>query len=620
MIIVIGPNPVALEELPEALQHRAPLLYADWHRNYLMLSGDAALQPPAAHSMARIVADLVQAGQQTMLVGMSGKSNKRIARLLRHFPEVIGVRGLRPAAAILDHTDPDEVPSNAAAAAILGWPTALLSTPIPRSLAPMALLVGEEPVSQSEIPNLAQEVADQSTCVAIVPHSANGTPGDALWIADTPVLRMTEWEGAGDSKEVKKVSVKRRLAQLARLRPQLDPAAQRWRALAQQTRSDLRVPGVPRNPGSTPDLLAGKADSSDTGPADYQLAIGSLNTAGQAFQWARAARGQGLNAVSNQYIRRNQQFVFPADINTAPQHSNLRRRINVFEHLMQAKPHVLMESLSSFANLPRVGGGPRQGLAQVGAFALSGITAGVVFHGSDVRRPSRYRETHEFSPYGPEADQDFVSRLEAQTALVAELLRDYDGPTFVSTLDLIDDLSDGIWLPQVVDPAFFTTADIPQTSAAIPIVVHAPSHAGFKGSDIIDPILTELHREGIIRYRRIRGIRPEHMPAVFAQADIVVDQVLMNLCSGTAAETMAAGRVVLANTTGFIAQRYPADLPTVHVNPTNLRDTLRELAGQPERRRALGLAGRDYAREYHDGRYSGKVLTEWVNGTRGNFS
>jgi hypothetical protein len=107
------------------------------------------------------------------------------------------------------------------------------------------------------------------------------------------------------------------------------------------------------------------------------------------------------------------------------------------------------------------------------------------------------------------------------------------------------------------------------------------------------------------------------MFAVLKQADIVVDQVLMNLSSGTAGEAMAAGRVLMTHTTGFIRDRYPHTLPTVDVNPNTLMTSLRELAADPTRRRELGRAGRVYARAYHDGAYSGTVLAEWIARTQG---
>ncbi|MCH9815776.1 MAG: hypothetical protein K0U64_04895 [Actinomycetia bacterium] len=613
MIILIGPKLIPLSDLPSTLGRQSPLLSANWNREYVLLSGRPGDLPERSKSLAAVVAERADKQQPTMLVGLSARSNKRIARLLRNFPEITAIRGLKPAEAILARQPMGHIPTTAEVARILGWPTAELTTAIPRRLNPLQVLALPEDSEALTRTDVARLVAESHPDIVVAPQEPDGTPGLAEWVAGTPYLRLAQWPPA-ETEVTPRPTLRRRLAELARVRPKTNSESARWAALVRDTKRSLHVPGTGKR------TQASSGIGLTTESPNYELVIGSLNTAGQAYQWARAARDQGLRAVSNQYVRRNQKFVFAADINTTPQNSTLRRRLDVFEFLFKSQPVVLVESLSSFTNLPRVGGGPVQGLQQLQALSASGIPGGVVFHGSDVRRPSRYRGNHAFSPFGEGADQDFVSRLERQTALMESLLADYDGPTFVSTLDLIDDVPTAEWLPQVVDPNFFDTTALLAAPRTPPVVVHAPSHAGFKGSDIIDPILTELHESGIIHYRRIRGIRPSHMPAVLEQADIVVDQVLMNLCSATAAETMAAGRVVLANTTGFIADRYPSDLPTVHVDPTTLRETLVELAGEPERRQELGQAGRAYARKYHDGQYSGQVLANWVRETKEHAS
>jgi hypothetical protein len=466
MIILVGPNPVSVAELPQALAARRPILYADWHGTYNALTGDAARVPPSSHSLARVVAEFVALGKPLLLVGMSSTANKRIAKLLRHFPEVTGLRGLKSAAAILGHCDETHLPSPAQVATLLGWNAVEITTPLRRSLTKVELTTHRKPVTDAQIPQLTQQLASTPATVVIAPQPPNGTPGDALWLSGTPVLRMTEWpSGARPDTAKAPISLKRRLASWGRLRRGPQKKAQSWSITTQDVRKELRVPGTSGAPASWDQSDPSGAPTQDA--QSHELVIGSLNTAGQAYQWARGAQSQGINATSNQFVRRNQNFVFPAHITTAPQNMTLRRRLDVFRHLMWGDPHVLVESFTSFGNLPIVGGGPVQGLAQLNAFAASNIQAAAVFHGSDVRRPSRYRANHEFSPFGSSADPDFVARLETNTTLVEELLADYSGPRFVSTLDLLDDVPQARWLPQVVDPRFFDIADMPGSRAAI---------------------------------------------------------------------------------------------------------------------------------------------------------
>src|SRR5690606_40172359 len=111
----------------------------------------------------------------------------------------------------------------------------------------------------------------------------------------------------------------------------------------------------------------------------------------------------------------------------------------------------------------------------------------------------------------------------------------------VSTPDLLLDAPRAVWLPVVVDPQRWRSEN-PVLTRARPVVVHVPSNPWLKGSDVVDAELTRLAERGVVDYRRVSGIASAEMPAVLAEADIVVDQLRMGLYGVAACEAMAGGR------------------------------------------------------------------------------
>lgn len=88
--------------------------------------------------------------------------------------------------------------------------------------------------------------------------------------------------------------------------------------------------------------------------------------------------------------------------------------------------------------------------------------------------------------------------------------------------------------------------------------------------------------------------------AIYQQADVVVDQMLIGSHGLFAAECMAMGKPVICWISEFMQERYPASLPIVSANPATLTDKLRVLLLDAELRAELGARGRTYAAEYHD--------------------
>src|SRR5665811_2516908 len=100
-----------------------------------------------------------------------------------------------------------------------------------------------------------------------------------------------------------------------------------------------------------------------------------------------------------------------------------------------------------------------------------------------------------------------------------------------------------------------------------------------KGSDLIDPLLERLHADGVIEYRRVQDIEPKEMPAIYGDADIVVDQLALGSYGVAACEAMAAGRIVLGHVSEQVrsAAQEAAGLDSVSYTHLRAHETVLDL-------------------------------------------
>lgn len=352
--------------------------------------------------------------------------------------------------------------------------------------------------------------------------------------------------------------------------------------------------------------LSGNASLRSGGPRERKgVLLGPRNVAGQSAAWAKALRSQNFDALSYQILKPEHPFRFDSDVTlTTERMQKADIEMATLARFIGQRSHVLLD-IGSQALWPV--DPERRGLRQL---KRSGIHVGLVGHGSEIRRPLRHAEREKWSPYRDPANADFREDRRRATAAIHAELSGFDGPTFVTTPDLLDDVPWATWLPVVVDTAAFAPPAEPTGRNGRPVVLHVPSRGFLKGSQYVDPILQQLHVEGVIRYLRAEGVAHARMPALIRSVDIVVDQVLMNLMGVGAAEAMASGRVVVAHVDEQLASRYPMPPPVVDATPDTLEQVVRELAADGDRRATLGRLGREFAETVHDGRLAAQVLIE----------
>lgn len=340
------------------------------------------------------------------------------------------------------------------------------------------------------------------------------------------------------------------------------------------------------------------------------MLVGPANFAGQGWAWSRAVdRHLGVSA-ENLMARDDDRYGFRADHVVPAATYRSASWAHRQEALVRYRfSHVLIEA-----------GRPVLGLvhgadcaAESRLLAGAGIGVALVAHGSDVRLPSRHRGRYPFSPFTD--DWPEVPTLQERALRLGRVFAEHDGPTFVSTPDLLDDVPDAAWLPVVVQPERWACASEPLERAR-PLVVHAPSSTRFKGTELVEPALARLTERGLIDYRRITGVPNAELPALFAQADIVLDQFVLGIYSVASCEAMAAGRVVVSHVADHVRDRVRAATgelpPIIEADPRTLAGVLERICAERDWAREKAGAGVGFVERVHDGRHSASVLAPFL--------
>ncbi len=392
-------------------------------------------------------------------------------------------------------------------------------------------------------------------------------------------------------------------------RPRQDPSAP-GRAALLEALGEPPPPGEAVTTTTTAEATAPREDR--VSPVARTLGVGPANFAGQGWAWAKAAERALPGLTTEVFARAQGTLTFPSDRTLDLQRlATLQGRLDEARYLLETFSHVLAE-----ANRPLLAGLlSDDAAADLALLQRGGVRVAVALHGSEVRDPVRNAELERWSPFrgtSPEA----VAFREWSAGLVERttaMLAGFSGPVFVSTPDLLLDVPTAHWLPVVVD--LDRPQGVPPLSRdGLPVVVHAPSKAVGKGTSMVEPVLYALEEEGVLRYQPVRGVPPEQMPTVLAEADLVLDQFGVGSYGVLACEAMAAGRLVVGHVSdrvrGIVTEQVGEELPMVQATPDDLAEVLRAVLGDRDAARVTSERSRAFVQRVHDGTRSGELLRD----------
>ncbi|MFK5634179.1 MULTISPECIES: hypothetical protein [unclassified Ornithinimicrobium] len=366
-------------------------------------------------------------------------------------------------------------------------------------------------------------------------------------------------------------------------------------------------------------------------PARRRLYLGPWNTAGQAYAWARAVE-QHLpdTAAQNLWAQRSAaqaHFHYPADhhLSVLAQRGHVREIHG--ERVLREATHVVLESgrpvLADFHAGTM--------LTDLPALDAVGVEHAVLYHGSEIRDLREHAERYPHSPFGGGWDDYFrtVQSVVDKNRADLERYAVAGGRVLVSTPDLLDAVPGATWLPLVVDVERFATAaegtGVVPLERKRPVVLHAPSNPRLKGTEVVEEVLARMERAGLLEYRRVRGVPHAQMAGFVADADVVVDQLVLGNPGVLLAESLAAGRVVVSHLTPAVRARMDeADaglggrgavdggVPVVEADAESFEAVMHELLNGRAATHEVAARGPGWVRRHHDGRRAAAVLGGWM--------
>lgn len=132
-------------------------------------------------------------------------------------------------------------------------------------------------------------------------------------------------------------------------------------------------------------------------------------------------------------------------------------------------------------------------------------------------------------------------------------------------------------------------------------IVHAPSNPAVKGTLYLEKALEQLKSEGYdFEYVRLVGMPFEQVQKEFKKADVIVDQLLLGAFGSVTIEGMSFGKPVVVFMLDELMEQFFEGMPIHNANIENIGDQLKELLDNPEKRKAMGLAGYHYVKKHFD--------------------
>ncbi|MEI6671421.1 MAG: hypothetical protein WCL15_05305 [Actinomycetes bacterium] len=357
-------------------------------------------------------------------------------------------------------------------------------------------------------------------------------------------------------------------------------------------------------------LKSGKSFSAQKKIAQ-SLLIGPANSAGQASAWASALRATGKSAQSLRIANSEEREWFDADITVERlKWTQASGRVELVKQVSKEFTHLLLESARPlFALRTERTYNAKRALEDLLFLDKMGKQVGIVLPGSGIRDSTWHGQLNPYSPYREMRPEMLaIQERAADARIILPALKRKKIPVFVTTHDLFHEIPWATWLPIAVDlqPFLEVAKGSPAFTNAGPIrVIFLPSKGWIKSAAIIEPILDQLEREGIIVRVRSESVAHSEVPQLLATCDVVVDQ-FTGIYGALAIEALAAGRTVISHLESSYYENSGVNPPIVEATPESLRSVLMEIADT----RKATVNGSEFAQRWHSGAMSAQVIKD----------
>ena len=240
----------------------------------------------------------------------------------------------------------------------------------------------------------------------------------------------------------------------------------------------------------------------------------------------------------------------------------------------------------------------------------AGVALVMCYQGDDARQGDYCRENFELS-ITDEVDADYY--IPTDDRMKRERIARMAGVVdrvYSLNPDLLHVLPENSqFLPYAsVDPEDWQPPTMVPGERNRPLVIHAPTHRGAKGTRFVVEAVNRLQQQGLeFEFVLIEGMSHAEARVVYEKADVLIDQLLAGWYGGLAVELMALGKPVIAyirpEDMKFLPPGMHADLPIMQATPSTFEDVLRRvLTDDRQLLASTGTRCRQFVERWHNPR------------------
>lgn len=248
------------------------------------------------------------------------------------------------------------------------------------------------------------------------------------------------------------------------------------------------------------------------------------------------------------------------------------------------------------------------GMADLPILKWAGKGIVVTYQGDDARQGQYCQEHFSISPAGEVEEGYYSAATDAHKRQLIGRMAKYADRIYALNPDLLHVLPpQARFLPYGhVDLCEWRPSTRSRVADKTPLVVHAPSHRGVKGTRFVLEAVQRLQKEGVqFEFELVENVPRTVARHAYERADLVVDQLLCGWYGGFAVECMALGKPVIAyirdGDLGFIPDKMRAELPLIQATPQTIYEVLKEwLTERRDELPEMGEQSRTFVERWHD--------------------
>lgn len=220
------------------------------------------------------------------------------------------------------------------------------------------------------------------------------------------------------------------------------------------------------------------------------------------------------------------------------------------------------------------------------------------FRGSEVRLQSVFQAKSPFNYVDEDAEGTVSKFPEPQKRMFIELASAIADRVFVTDHELATYVPGAHIVERAIDLKKWGYVGVTPTPR--PLVIHAPSRRGVKGTASVLQAVENLRKRGVeFEFLLIEGMPNDEARKVYERADIVVDQLRIGWYGVLAVEAMALGKPCISYVRDDLVEHLGDELPLAIANPNTIEMVLEDLILDFEKRKKISLRARAYCEAVH---------------------